>query len=324
MMRKFVAVLWLVALAGAWFGVTASTAVAAAPTGFAADFRGPNKGTLFSIDLTTGAPTAIGPLGQDDISGLSFACDGTLYGINRKDNGDRQPNQLVTINTTTGASSVVGPLDVEPADSGLTFGADGKLYMTNVNTGSWYQIDIASAAVTEIGPVGEGIEITGLATRADGTIFGYDRTNTQLVTVDPATGAATIVGPSSDLNLTGLDFDSTGTLWGVSDKGSIVRFDTTTGAATQAGTYDTKQFSFQSLAIGPEGCAPPATTTTSTSTTLPASSAPSAPASSSTAAKSSSSSSVPIVLAVIALIAIVAIALFLVSRRRRDDDAQPQ
>ena len=321
MRKKVLSVLSVTALVAAGLlGFTASPVAAAGPTGFAADFRGPNKGTLYSIDLTTGASTAIGPLGQDDISGLSFACDGTLYGINRHDNGDRQPNQLVTINTTTGASTVVGPLTVEPADSGLTFGTNGKLYMTNVNTRELYEIDTTTAAVTDIGPMGDGIEVTGLATRRDGKVFGFDRGNNQLVTVDVATGATTAVGPTSDLNLTGLDFDSTGTLWGVSSTGATFTIDTTTGAFVPVGTYDTTQFSFQSLAIGPQGCAPATTTTASTTTTTSAPASAASSSSASTAAKSSSSSSLPAVLIGVLAAAVIAFLIVLAVRRRRPEE----
>ena len=58
------------------------------------------------------------------------------------------------------------------------------------------------------------------------------------------------MGASADLNLIGMDFDASGTLWGISENGSIVTFNTTTGAATNVTTYDNSENQFVSLAIG--------------------------------------------------------------------------
>lgn len=259
-MRKLFSVLVVAAVAAVGLtAVAVSPAASASITGFAVDTGSINNGTLYSVNLSTGTFSEIGATGQSDLEGLSLDCGGTLYGINRVRNAkaSTQPeasvtpgNQLVTINTTTGAATIVGALSVEPADAGLTFGTNGKLYMAEVNTGEFYEINKTTAAVTDIGPMGNSVEITGLATRADGTIFGYDRAGTQLVTINPSTGASTIVGASADLNLIGMDFDPSGTLWGISENGSIVTFNTTTGAATNVTTYDNSENQFVSLAIG--------------------------------------------------------------------------
>jgi sugar lactone lactonase YvrE len=264
-MKKVLGVISVLALTtAAWATFTIAPAASATATGFTVDVAGPNNGKLYSIDLSTGTPTEIGPTGQDDIEGLTLACDGTLYGVNRaaqsEETPNQQPDQLITINKTTGAPTVVGPLSVSPADAGLTFGTDGKLYMAEVNTGRFYEVNKTTAAVTDIGPMGGGVEITGLATRANGTIFGYDRSGDhfQLVTINRATGAAAVVGPASDLNLIGLDFDAAGTLWGISGTGKIVTFNTATGADTQVTTYNLDQHQFVSLAITPPACPPSA------------------------------------------------------------------
>ncbi|MEY2450494.1 MAG: hypothetical protein QOD92_68 [Acidimicrobiaceae bacterium] len=259
-MKKVLTVLSVMALATiGWATATISPAVSATTTAFTVDVgESANNGKLYSIDLSTAAVTELGQTGQNDIEGLTLACDGTLFGVNRAARGEDitndQPAQLVTINKTTGATTVIGALSVSPADAGLTFGADGKLYMAEVNTGRFYEINKTTGAVTDIGPMGGGVEITGLATRADGTIFGYDRANTQLVTLNPATGAATVVGPADDLNLVGLDFAPDGTLWGISTNEDIVTFDTTTGASTTTTTYDHNNHVFVSLAISPSPC----------------------------------------------------------------------
>jgi hypothetical protein len=274
-MRKAFSVLAVAALATVgWATVTITPAASATTTGFVVDTGStPNQGKLYSLNLSTGAPTEVGQTGKNDIEGLSLDCGGTLFGVNRRPNGEVDANgtaspnvavdlnQLVTINTTTGLATVVGTLSVEPADAGLTFGTDGKLYMAEVNTGEFYEVNKSTAAVTDIGPMGNSVEITALATRADGTIFGYDRNVGQLVTINPATGASTVVGSSAEVNLIGLDFDASGTLWGVSENGRILTFDPSTGATTDVTTYNNDQNRFVSLAIAPEGCAAPSVPT---------------------------------------------------------------
>jgi hypothetical protein len=277
-MRKAFSALAVAALTTVgWATVTITPAASATTTGFVVDTGSTNQGKLYSLNLSTGAPTEIGQTGKNDIEGLSLDCSGTLFGVNRRPNqqvdanGTASPNaavnlnQLVTLNTTTGATTIVGTLSVEPADAGLTFGTDGKLYMAEVNTGEFYEVNKSTAAVTDIGPMGNSVEITALATRADGTIFGYDRNVGQLVTINPATGASTVIGSSAEVNLIGMDFDASGTLWGVSQNGRILTFNPSTGAATDVTTYNNDQNRFVSLAIAPEGCAaptPPAPTPT--------------------------------------------------------------
>jgi hypothetical protein len=327
MLKKVVGVVSLVVLTSGWFGVTATPAVAETNAFTVDASETAANGKLYSIDLTSGTTTEIGQTGQNDIEGLTFACDGTLFGVNRAARGENvandQPAQLVTINTTTGTATVVGALGVPPADAGLTVGTDGKLYMAEVNNGRFYEVNKTTAAVTDIGLMGDGVEISGLATRADGTIFGYDRQNTQLVTIDTTTGSASAVGPAGDHNLVGLDFDAAGVLWGISGNGEIVTFDTATGTDTPVTNYDPDEHQFVSLALGPQRCAPPTTTSTAPSTTA-ASSASSTPASSSTAATSDSSSSLPIVLIAIAVAAVIAVLIVVAVRRRRTDEPGPQ
>ena len=67
--------------------------------------------TLVSIDLTTAAATEIGVTGSsgvDDIEGLSFTPDGTLFGVTGNTNtGDPDSDSLWTIDVITGAATLV-------------------------------------------------------------------------------------------------------------------------------------------------------------------------------------------------------------------------
>ena len=66
------------------------------------DPRGSAASTLYTIDATTGAATAVGPTGFNGVGAIAFAANGTLYGISSS------PFQLITINVKTGVGSLVG------------------------------------------------------------------------------------------------------------------------------------------------------------------------------------------------------------------------
>jgi Ca2+-binding RTX toxin-like protein len=202
---------------------------------------------LYSIDLATGAETAIGPTGFGDIEGLSFDANGTLYGVNDP------TDELVTCSVTTGACQVVGPLNVTFTDMGLTFDRAGNLWMSTdaPSPETFYRVDPATGQATAIGPQGQ--EVTGLAASGS-TIYGLGGDNTDnLVRIDPATGAATTVGPLGTVTVSdgGIDFQGT-TLYGIEDGGDLFTINLATGAATIVAPVDP---GFESLAtINHEFC----------------------------------------------------------------------
>jgi len=118
------------------------------------------NGTLLAtVDLDTADLITVGPFGLagDDVSGLAFACDGTLFGYAKNGTLD---DALVTIDATTGEATLVdtltgilgdasmGGLDVDP-DSDLLYLSDS----TNL-----YTVDPLTASATWIG----GHGVTGL------------------------------------------------------------------------------------------------------------------------------------------------------------------
>jgi hypothetical protein len=115
--------------------------------------------TLYTINLTTGAPTVIG-----SVTGLTVLIDiaihpttGVLYGI------DTSTDNLYTIDKATAASTLVGALNY-PANfaQGMDFDDDnGVLYWAAyqgaaVGPGSIRTIDLATGASTELGIIGDG------------------------------------------------------------------------------------------------------------------------------------------------------------------------
>ncbi len=214
---------------------------------------------LWSIDLSTGVATQIGPTGFADIESLSFSATGVLYGV------DDTTDQLVTCSTTTGACTPVGSVGVDFTDSGLSFSDNGQLWMSTDEPGppfNFYELNPSTGAATLIG--NQSQEVTGLAFWG-GVLYGVGgdyRDN--LVTVNRSTGLATPKGPLGAVSQVdgGIDFGSSGVLWGISNPSDdqvlpseLFTINTSTGAATVIATVTNSDgmalAGFESLAIWP-------------------------------------------------------------------------
>jgi hypothetical protein len=78
---------------------------------------------LYSIDLTTGAYTRIGPVGYSDVEGLGFSLDGTLYGV------EGTEGHVITIDITTGQGTLVGTCNLSGIDTGAAVDLEtGTIY----------------------------------------------------------------------------------------------------------------------------------------------------------------------------------------------------
>lgn len=227
--------------------ILARTAPAVDTFGYSVQSDGDDN--LYRINLNTGDATPIGPVGHDDLEGLSFQPGtGVLFGGN-----NWLDEVLVTINTTTGAATTVGELFLGQGDVitnlGLGFCNDGSLWMATMWPGDFYSVDPTTGLATSIGP--QGIDVTGLACW-DGVMYGLGGDHADnLVTIDLSTGAATNVGPLVNVSLFqgGIAFAPDGTLWGIEEEGTIFTINPSTGYATVvATTLD----DFESLAIVPE------------------------------------------------------------------------
>lgn len=202
--------------------------------------RGDVDDSLYSVNLSTGAATLIGPVGFSDVEGLSFQPGtGTLFGV------DDSLEQLITINLSTGVGTFVGNLGVSTLNPSLAFDNAGNLFIAD-DTRNFYSVNPGTGAATLIGSTGR--DITGL-TALGTTLYGLDDGNNALVTINPGTGATTLVGSLGiDIDEPGLDFDASGTLFAIGDGTDIYRIDTSTGAATFVATTLN---GFEALAIAP-------------------------------------------------------------------------
>jgi outer membrane protein assembly factor BamB len=171
------------------------------------------------------------------IGGTAYA--DILYGITFS-------NQLISINTTTGTGTLVGNLDTSMSAYGLA-SSDGNLYAFDQVAERIQQIDPATGhtlATFNIGVsnlVGEG----DLAFRSDGTGFietAGGPSGSGLLTFNLGAGTSSFLGASTIMD--GLDFNSSNTLYGMSqgitDSGSkLYTVNQSTGALTLVGALNT-------------------------------------------------------------------------------------
>lgn len=188
--------------------------------------------TLYAFDLTTRAAIPVGPAGSwagadlANVEGLTFSPNGQLYAVS-----DTLIKVLMTIDRSTGAATVIGPLggnaglgdtgrgSFNVLDLGLSFTCDGKLWLSSGATGSFWQVDPATAGVTRIGNL--GVTITGLAAHGDQLVGAGSQGDPSLYLIDTKTAKTTALGSyGADIDpitTASPGFDASGQLWSIVD-----------------------------------------------------------------------------------------------------------
>ncbi len=216
--------------------------------------QGDCEAQLATVDLTTGETIALpAPPSPEACAGdLTFAPDGTLYGILRGDLDPDFVSELVRFDTTTGAATVVGQISPFASFSGLSeipigglaFDAHGQLFAELLQDEesafdpACLGADAVAMCLYLVNPanpeeatfvgrsavgVSEEILFSGSTLNASCTtmyssvvtVEEEDPTDT-IVTVDPATGAFSALGDLRPQHfLAGQATDRAGTLWAV-------------------------------------------------------------------------------------------------------------
>jgi hypothetical protein len=119
------------------------------------DHTNPNFNSLYTVDRNTGVATRIGSTGvttdqpgPPSFSGyfmaLSFAPDGTLYGVSDGANGTEKGSTLYTLSLTNGVATKVVAINVD-AVMGLAIDEDGRFYIADYAPQSKiYALDLVS------------------------------------------------------------------------------------------------------------------------------------------------------------------------------------
>lgn len=197
---------------------------------------------LLTIDTTTGATTAVGPLGITGITSLAFnPTNDLLFGVDQSGGSAT----LVTIDRGSGAATAVGAVGFADV-TGLTVDTTSStLFGVDAATNQLITINQITGAGTSVGgAIGiDGVEsiafdpTTGnffstisFATEGGSTIEG-------LITIDPLSGVGTAIGNIGVPQISGLAADpSDGTLLGVDTAfDSLLSIDSATGDSTPIG-----------------------------------------------------------------------------------------
>lgn len=183
-----------------------STAPASAVTGYSvfADQE------LVAVDLETGTVEVLGELTIGDVTETAF--DGhDLFVVARQ----AATSSLYRVDLETATVNPIGDLGNNLAVNGLTFSADGVLWMSTTN--GLYVVDPMSATTTLIGSPDR--PLLALAARDD-QLFGWTATDftADLVTIDPESATTSVAATLPEMTfsgglLAGMAFDLDGSLW---------------------------------------------------------------------------------------------------------------
>jgi DNA-binding beta-propeller fold protein YncE len=125
------------------------------------DSTNANFNSLYTVDRETGAATLVGPTGvrndqaaPPSFSGyfmaLSFAPDGTLYGVSDGGTGTEKGNALYKLSLTNGVATNPVHINVD-AVMGLAIDEDGRFYVADyVRQSKVYKLDSGTGMATPI------------------------------------------------------------------------------------------------------------------------------------------------------------------------------
>ncbi len=224
------------------------------------------NGSLFRVNITTGAASAVGatPVNLTEIefdaaSGQLWAADGPGHG---------GPSMLRLLNPASGAE--LSAVAFNPA--GFVTGMEivGNTFYGAYSNGAGspsmlVTIDRTTGTLTTIGAMGISVPIAGLAhDTTTSTMYGVTAGGqgiAALMRIDLTTGVATFVGPIGSYTKIGsIEFGPDGNLYGgvsqdgMLDPGWLLRINPATGAPTRIGDMS---FSTTGLAACPAAAPPP-------------------------------------------------------------------
>lgn len=151
-------------------------------------------GVLRTIDLVTGATTAVGPANGTSMTGLAFDPSFSwLYSL------DSNGGSLLKIDKNTGAATTIGGgstsmLDLAMSSAGVLFGG---------GFGGIGTYDVSTGAFTSIGGA---LSWTAIAFDETDQLFGIEINSDALYRINTTTGVATLVGGDIGGDVRGMDF----------------------------------------------------------------------------------------------------------------------
>jgi len=202
--------------------------------------RGPNAGSLLTIDPATGAGTFIGSTGLDAVPGLAINTAGEIYGTDRVD------GNLYRIDAVTGTAVFAASTGLFGLQA-IAFDGNDVLYGVSFQSsggGNLYIIEPTTGDTTLVGPTAD--VFAGLAfDPIDGSLWASTSgavasVEDGIFLIDPTTGEASQVGTTELGGATpDIHFDMDGNLFGVKGGGNntnnFITIDKATGEGTVIG-----------------------------------------------------------------------------------------
>ena len=208
---------------------------------YAASNGGTVPGSLYSIDKTTGAPTAIGSLGLTEIQGL------TIHPVTKELYGTLSTTTATNIYRLSSGYGDALYLQTVPIPNmrAIAFTLTGDTLYGATKNGDLFRINLTTGDTLRIGTAA-GITYSSLAFNpVTGVLWASVRPNLsgkdKIYTVSTATGAATLVGATGFGTVNaGIAFDMLGQLYAVTGTGTqvntLISINTTTGVGTLIGS----------------------------------------------------------------------------------------
>ncbi|MDN5924375.1 MAG: hypothetical protein L0H70_05185 [Xanthomonadales bacterium] len=242
---------------------------------------------LYSVNPTTFEANLLGKAGNNgpqaigDLSGLTTAPGGTLYAASDT------LKALVRIDPSNGHATVVGDFGIttaqtglalnEPLDFGMTYGCNGKLWLSSATAGKLWQVNPSNGASTLVGTFGP--TISGLTMRGGKLLGAGARGDEGLYAIDTSSGEASAIGgygaaidyaasvsPGIDAHgdlLAAINYVPPPAGVNVRDWSDMAAINPDTGVATILGTItspdDLRQIGIRGLTFGPPDCDPRST-----------------------------------------------------------------
>jgi hypothetical protein len=271
---------------GGLLGLFGATPASASPTGIVLMQVTQNIGggtcQLGSVDLATGVVTPLPHVAGDVcLSDLAYSPDGRLFGLESNLGQPAGPIHLFQLDPTTGQVAAdlgqVGTFNAfaDPTTAGLALDASGTMFVAmngqdpscNGSSTCLYRASLTNLAAAQfVGAAPTGAFLGALAISCPGAAFTINGLagvpNSVLESRNLSTAAVSPVGSGFGVHdlVVGLDFDATGTLWGVGTTDDTVRhvftLDTTTGVGNVGPVLAGATGDPVSLALSP--CSAPA------------------------------------------------------------------
>ena len=188
------------------FDIEAATSVTTISAGIGSEFAGAvsldnpdlaysltNTGSLYSVDVPTGAYTLLGSLGISDMSGMAFnPVNGQLYAIS--------PTALYSINTSVPSATLIGNLGTSQSLAiALAIDGSGTAYTYDIGDDLLYSINLTTGAATSIGSIGfdgnyaQGMDYDPFTDTVYMAAFNVTTFMAELRSVNTTTGMTTLV-----------------------------------------------------------------------------------------------------------------------------------